>query len=183
MLFMRDDERIVCVFSNNTLLNKYKSVRFSGRSPGNVPAAYRFGIRIMASISRARIRINNTPALITQRLRDRRRTIPNERGHTKLLLFIPVVVGFAVQLAVAHIARIVQRHTAHSARQALFVPAGVADPHQIPVVDFLAAALAQLVVLLAFDDGADLCFRPRGQISKGTRTHLLDSASRAIIIG
>lgn len=65
--------------------------------------------------------------------------------------YVPVVIQFAVQLAIAHIARIVQRYTAHSARQALLVPAGVAHPHQIPVVDLLAAALAQFVVLLALD--------------------------------
>lgn len=60
-----------------------------------------------------------------------------------------IVVQLAVELRVAHVARVVQLHAAVAAGQALLVPIGIAHVHQITVVYLLAASLAQLVVLLA----------------------------------
>lgn len=60
-----------------------------------------------------------------------------------------IVVQLAVELRVAHVARVVQLHAAVAAGQALLVPIGIAHVHQITVVYLLAASLAQLVVLFA----------------------------------
>lgn len=68
---------------------------------------------------------------------------------------LPVVISFAVELAVAHVTRVVQRNATHSAGQTVFVPARLANSHQVPIVDLLATALAQLVVLFALDCAHD----------------------------
>lgn len=62
-----------------------------------------------------------------------------------------IVVQLAVELRVAHVARVMQLHATVAAGEALLVPVGIAHVHQITVVYLLAASLAQLVVLLALD--------------------------------
>lgn len=63
------------------------------------------------------------------------------------------------------------------------MPAGVADPHQIPVVDFLAAAFAQFVVLLALDDGADFCLTRKMGATNNNMAITLGSTTTTILLG
>lgn len=63
---------------------------------------------------------------------------------------LPVIVRLAVQFGVPRVAGMAEQNSADAAGQAMFVPTRVRHPHQVPIVDLLAAALAHLVRLLAF---------------------------------
>lgn len=61
-----------------------------------------------------------------------------------------VVVGFAVQFRISSVAGIVEHDTTDAAGKAVLVPTRVRYSHQISIVDFSAATLANFVGLLAF---------------------------------
>lgn len=70
---------------------------------------------------------------------------------------LPIVVWLAVEFCVARVAGVSERAAAHAAAEAVLVPGELAHPHQVAVLDLLAASLADLHYLLSLDARAQLC--------------------------
>lgn len=66
-------------------------------------------------------------------------------------MMLPIVVGLAVELRVSGVASVGERAPANAAAQAVLVPGEVANPHEVAVLDLLAASFADLYDLLPFD--------------------------------
>lgn len=70
---------------------------------------------------------------------------------------LPIVVGFAVKLGISGVAGVCEGTAADAAAEAVLVPGQLAHPHQVAVLDLLAASFADLYDLLPLDAGAEFC--------------------------
>jgi hypothetical protein len=64
--------------------------------------------------------------------------------------YSPIVVSLAVEFRVPGVAGMGELDAADATSEAVFVPACVCDPHQVPIVDFLPTTLTHFISFFTF---------------------------------